>query len=102
MKACALNMIGLPVITESNIQVGLLADFVVDVQTHQVVEYHVKSKNPIKGLFAKKLIVSTQQVVRVTNKKIIVKDEVVEEAARIWNVQFVSLPNTSPEIRRQD
>ncbi|MBI3626589.1 hypothetical protein HY224_00910 [Candidatus Uhrbacteria bacterium] len=73
------QLIGLPVETKSGHELGVLADLELDVDSHLVVNYHVRTSKLLPGFFSKKLIIGRQQVIAMTEEKIVVEDGVLKE-----------------------
>jgi uncharacterized protein YrrD len=65
----------LPVETKSGDMLGHVGDVVIDVDGQNIAQYEVKSSM----LSTKKYIISREQVVSITSKKVIVEDAVVSQ-----------------------
>ncbi len=70
---------GAPVITESGDQVGHLAGFFVDADTHEVIQYVVKKSGTLEIILPKEFLVNRVQVVSISEEKVVVKDAAVSE-----------------------
>lgn len=73
------NLIGLPVYTRSGQYLGKISDFEVEPTSQIIVKYYVKSKDIIKELLQKELLISKEQVISLTIQKMIVEDNIVME-----------------------
>lgn len=80
MRLSKSQLLHLPVETRSGRQLGKIEDFVVDAASQTVVQYHVKSTTFVPGLFEQKLLVGRDEVISLTNEKMIVEDSAVEAA----------------------
>jgi len=72
---------GAPVFTEAGEQVGRLAGFIVDAETHEVIQYAVKKSGRLEIILPKEFLVNRTQVVSISEEKIVVKDAAVSERA---------------------
>ena len=73
------DLIGLPVYTQSNQHLGRVSDFELESSSQLVVKYYIKSRDIIKELLEKELIISKEQVVFISKEKMVVEDNVVPE-----------------------
>lgn len=73
------DLIGLPVYTQSNQHLGKVSDFELESSSQLVVKYYIKSRDIIKELLEKELIISKEQVVFISKEKMVVEDNVVPE-----------------------
>jgi len=64
----------LPVITESGVNLGKICDLDLDPENLSIINLYVKSFNLVKGLFEDKLIIKKQDILKITDKVIIVKN----------------------------
>jgi sporulation protein YlmC with PRC-barrel domain len=78
MRLSKSQLLHLPVETRSGRQLGKIVDFVVDAASQTIVQYHVKSSTFVPGLFEQKLLVGRDEVVSLTNEKMVVEDSAVE------------------------
>lgn len=76
------QLLGLPVETESGTALGKVHGFHVDVEHHTILQYVVRSTNPLKGLFSRELLVAPSQVLSITEQKMVVDDLVAAEKKR--------------------
>jgi len=83
------ELIGLPVFTQSNENLGKVCDFELDSATQKIFRYHVKSERIIKDILAKELIISTEQIVSVDKSKMVVEDNVAKEKKQAYEVGAV-------------
>ncbi len=77
MKLRKKELIHLPVYTESGQHLGRVIDFELDSATHTIERYCVGSRDVIKELLQETLLVSAEQVVSISDEKMIVEDTVV-------------------------
>lgn len=77
MRLTLSQLHNLPVQTQSGRSLGRVVDIEVDQSQQEIRAYHVRSRTVIPGLFEQKLIIDRAQVVRLTEKKLIVDDGVV-------------------------
>ena len=75
MRLSDKEMRGLPVVTTGGEKIGKLAGFVVDAETHAVVQYVVAKSRSLSALLPKELLVHPSQVVSVDDEKMVVKGE---------------------------
>ncbi|MBU2229196.1 PRC-barrel domain-containing protein [Patescibacteria group bacterium] len=73
------KLLRLPVFTCSGEELGKISEFGVDCDTQEVGQYFVRSSHLIEELFSKELIINKNQVVSITEEKMIVEDLVGEE-----------------------
>ncbi len=76
------KLIGLPVFTQSEQNLGRVDGFEIDSSTHTVSKYFVKSSGLIEGLFKDKLLVDKSQVVSLDKEKMVVEDNIIAEGAK--------------------
>ncbi|MFH0804786.1 MAG: PRC-barrel domain-containing protein [Patescibacteria group bacterium] len=67
----------LPVYTQSGQHLGRVVDFELDSTSQSVLQYHVRSSQLIRELLRQDLLVSREQVVSLTNEKMVVEDSTV-------------------------
>jgi len=82
MRINCKNLIGLPVETKSGLLLGKIRSFEIDSETQNILSYTVKSRNLIGKLLSEKvgeLIISRNQVVSVSEEKMVVEDNMVKE-----------------------
>lgn len=73
------DLIGLPVFTQLEQELGKISGFDLDVETHAILKYHVKKHSIIEDLLgAKDLIIDQSQVISITSDKMVVDDAVIE------------------------
>lgn len=76
MKIMAKKIINLPVFTKNNVYLGKAVNFSIDINIQSIAEYYVKPESVIAGLVKGKLIINRGQIIEITDKKIIVDDNV--------------------------
>jgi sporulation protein YlmC with PRC-barrel domain len=67
------NLIGLPVLTQSETHLGRVSGFEMDAETGKIINFFV-STGLIKGLLNQQLSIAFDQVISLDDKKMIVKD----------------------------
>jgi len=70
------NLTNLPVITESGQLLGKISKIEIDTDTQSIINYFIKSTNIVKGLLEGELIINKNQVIAITQEKVIVEDNV--------------------------
>ena len=75
------KLINLPVYTNSGEQLGKISDFEFDPSTQTIVRYYVRSGTLLREIVQRELIISREQLVVVTEEKMVVVDSVVPEKA---------------------
>ncbi len=76
------KLIGLEVETKNGHPLGKLASFEIDVDSHHIITYKVKHRGLVEGLFKDYLFIRRSQVISIDEEKMIVEDNILEEAAR--------------------
>lgn len=88
------KLIHLPVFTQSGVNLGRIAELVVNVDTQQVDQYVVKSSHIIDEILAKELVISSSQVISITSERVIVEEldnlEEIENSKRILSKDSVT------------
>jgi len=77
MKLTAKNIIGLAVYTQSGTHLGKVADFSFDTETQTVTQYTVKRSGLITDLWPKELLIHPDQVISLTDEKMVVDDNTI-------------------------
>lgn len=77
-KILSNELINLPVYTQSNIYLGRLTSFEVDIDDQNIIAYHVKT-GLIKGLWHQELIIHPSQVISITLERMVAEDNVSKE-----------------------
>ncbi len=67
------NPIGMHVITESKQKLGKVEDYALDIESMYIVNLYVVQRS-IKSLTGQQLTVNRQQIVEITDKRIVIKD----------------------------
>lgn len=75
------QLTGVPVYTQSGKHVGRLVGFVVESDTHEVIQYAVKKSGTFELLLPKEFLVNRSQVISVSEEKMVVEDATVIEKA---------------------
>ncbi len=71
------ELINLPVYTQSGEHLGKVADFVFQPDGQTIIQYHIKSGTLLRELLEKELLVSREQVISITNERMVVEDSVI-------------------------
>jgi len=82
MKIKAKKIINLPVYTKSNTCLGMVVDFGIDVNIQSVIEYYIKPESVVSGLVRGKLIINRGQIIEISDKKIIVDDNITTQSEK--------------------
>ncbi len=75
MRLSDQQIIGLPVYTQSDEHLGKVSQIILNIDTGQLVQIEVVSSSIIK-FFAKNLLVSKDQIISITEDKVVVEDSV--------------------------
>lgn len=75
------QLAGVPVYTRSGRHLGRLVGFVVESDTHEVIQYAVKKSGTFELLLPKEFLVNRSQVISVSEEKMVVDDATVAEKA---------------------
>jgi sporulation protein YlmC with PRC-barrel domain len=73
------DLINLPVYQKNGDFLGKIKEIELDASTHAIVRYFIKNSQVIKRLSVKELIIRSNQVVSLDNKKMIVEDGIVRD-----------------------
>ncbi|XOU94247.1 MAG: PRC-barrel domain-containing protein [Candidatus Kerfeldbacteria bacterium] len=73
------DIINLPVYTESSQHLGKIVDFEFESDTQTILSYYIRSGHSIKELLSAELIINREQVILITNEKMIVEDNILVE-----------------------
>lgn len=88
----------LDVITQSGDVLGHVVDFEIDTDTGTIMRYHVKTSQPIIGLFEGALIIHRDAVLAITDTAIVVHDNHADVGS--GNTKRLPLKKPSPVITR--
>jgi len=71
----------LPVYTQSGDFLGRIADYVLDTQQHQIIQYLVGSSSWLKNILSQQaeLLIAQDQVVLLSEEKMVVQDSILTE-----------------------
>jgi len=89
MKIQSSDLINLPVYTQGGQHLGRVDSFAINIDSHQITHYHVKT-GLIKGLWHQQLVIVASQVISISKEKMVVEDNVTKEPA----VDLVATPAT--------
>ena len=80
MRISSSDLINLPVETQSGSHLGRVSSFDVDLDSHKVVRYSVRT-GLIKGLWHQQLLIDPVQVISISKEKMVVEDNTAAEPA---------------------
>lgn len=90
------DLIGLPVLTQMDQELGKISGFDLDVDTQRIKHYHVKKHSILAELLGEKdLIISESQVISITKVRMTVEDAVVGGEAQIAKLRRKVAGSTS-------
>ncbi|MFA6485894.1 MAG: PRC-barrel domain-containing protein [Candidatus Magasanikbacteria bacterium] len=69
------KILSLPVVTASNVKLGMVLDVIFDIENHSARQYIVGRR-----LVGKKLVIGSSQVILISNEKMVVDDAVLRES----------------------
>ena len=75
MKLANSDLVNLPVYTQSGTHLGHIASFELDLETGKIENFNVKT-GLIQGLWHEQLVINQSQVIEITEKKMVVEDNV--------------------------
>lgn len=78
MRITYKKLINLPVETEDGLLLGRVIDLEIDIENFNVLNFFVKSQHLLKGLFEKELIINYKEIIQITEKKIIVSNNLIK------------------------
>lgn len=79
------TLLGLPVVTESGVRLGTVKEVIFDVASQAVREYAVH-QSFLKKITPSPLLISPNEVVRITDKQMVVKDLVIRAGMAVPDV----------------
>ena len=79
MELTAKNIIHLPVITKNNSKLGVVKDIIINCDTGVITTFIVRSNPLIQPMTGKELLITFDQVVRITANAVIVEDALVSQ-----------------------
>lgn len=86
----------LPVETESGQRMGAISDVILDIDSHNVRQYEVKSGG-LQRVFEKELLISPSQIISISKDKIIVMDGAYRQTAD----EKIESMRTQPHLQAQ-
>lgn len=98
MQIPAKKLHHLPVYTNSGDELGKISEFSVNIDTHEIEQYYVRSSHLIEDFFSKELIVNKKQVISITEKKMTVEDSVGEEKKKIFDANDLRKNKAAPPV----
>lgn len=84
-----IQLIKLPVFTESGTKIGRIKDIALDKSTQVVEQYMVHTGDFLPHFFTQELLVHRSQVVGITEKGMVVKDSAIKERGMSGQVAVV-------------
>lgn len=85
------ELTNLPVQTESGDFLGHLINLDINTETHSIAKYHAQKKKILKT--SELFLIAPEQIVKIDEDKIIVRDNVTKEAVADEKKQFISVNN---------
>ncbi len=73
------QLVGVPVYTQSGRHIGRLIGFVIESDTHEIIQYAVKKSGTFELLMPKELLINRSQIISVSEEKMVVEDGAVKE-----------------------
>ena len=73
MRIPSSDIIGLPVITQQGVHLGHVVSLDIEIETHTITHYHVRT-GIIRGLWHQELLIAASQVVSISPEKMVVED----------------------------
>lgn len=73
------QLLGLSVVTESGTDLGSVSGFDINVDSHSVWRYHVRSHHLIRRIFGGELLISYTEVISISEDKMVVSDNTSDE-----------------------
>ncbi|MFA6525119.1 MAG: PRC-barrel domain-containing protein [Patescibacteria group bacterium] len=98
MKISSKKLIHLPVFTDSGDELGKISELIINIDTHDVEQYIIKSSNLIEEFFSKELLVSNSQVISISKEKMIVEDSIGESKKKLFDAKELSKRKSAPPI----
>ncbi len=86
----------LPVYTKSGLHLGRLVGFEIEIESQMITHYQVRPKGLSARLFKTPLLVAREQVVSITEEKMIVEDNV-EKAIELEKAKAMGLVSNTTE-----
>ena len=68
------NLIGLRVVTKSDVNLGFISGFEFNTESQQIENYFVKRVKIFSGFIKERLVINKKQIVLIDNEKMIVDD----------------------------
>ena len=78
---------GLPVVTEAGDSVGKVAGMVIDIDSHQIIQYLVSKSRRLSALLPEELRINHSQVISITEEKMTVSGGLEEIEAKAESFQ---------------
>ena len=79
MELTAKNIIHLTVITKNNSKIGVVKDIIINCNTGVITTFIVRSNPLIQPITGKELLITFDQVIRITTDAVIVEDALVSQ-----------------------
>ncbi|MFH1171124.1 MAG: PRC-barrel domain-containing protein [bacterium] len=94
MTIDAKHLLNLPVETTTGRQIGRVRGFRLDTHTHTILQYEVRRSGILKELLSADLLIHQQQVISITNEKMVVDDLAVPEVEQKRGMSRATLPSS--------
>lgn len=92
------KLFDLPVYTKGGQLLGEVDDIEIETDGQLVVNYQVGSKSMLKNLLGNKLIINREQIVSISEEKIVVDDNLAEQKTMLSRVEKKGEPEMSEGI----
>ncbi|MFA6410286.1 MAG: PRC-barrel domain-containing protein [Candidatus Buchananbacteria bacterium] len=93
MLISSVDLINLPVFSQSGKHLGKIISFDVDIDLKLIKQFYVKT-GLIKGLWHQQLLISPSQVISISKEKMVVDDGVISNLAKETEKMTVATPVT--------
>ena len=92
------KILGVSVYTKSQVLLGKISSFELDLENQHIAYYIVKSLNPFRSLFSQKLLIHRSQVVSLSESKMVVDDNVATQSAVVDDVSQNTISKREGEV----
>jgi sporulation protein YlmC with PRC-barrel domain len=98
MQIFSRKLIHLPVYTRSGEELGKVSEFTINIDTHEVEQYYVKSTHLIEDFFSKELLINKNQVISINEKEMIVEDLAEVQKSKLFNPKELRKNKSAPPV----
>ncbi|MFA6272480.1 MAG: PRC-barrel domain-containing protein [Patescibacteria group bacterium] len=98
MKISSKKLLHLSVFTNSGEELGKISELIINVDTHEVEQYIIRSSNLIEEFFSKELLINKSQVISISKEKMIVEDSVGDNKERLFNAKELGKNKSAPPV----